>query len=170
MIPNGRLGQHFQQQVIDVDGLDMWQLKWNSWGYSGFRVQRSESACFAQQKGTSSCYNSVAIFLISLSDKNFEFSNFQIPLPLAWRVSGRIESGEEDFFHDPTGMILRGSGRAINVFVLRHDLTMRLRESHNVPPGSKIFCVKYLIVTYRSLRYVHPRRFIIRIPVGSLSP
>jgi hypothetical protein len=59
-------------------------------------VQRSKSACFAQQKGTSSCYDSVAIFLISLSDKNFEFSNFQIPLPLAWRVSADERGPESD--------------------------------------------------------------------------
>jgi hypothetical protein len=58
---------------------------------SGFHVQRSESACFAQKKGTSSCMNPVAIFLISLSDKNFGFPNFQIPTTLAWRVSGGAE-------------------------------------------------------------------------------
>ena len=59
----------------------------------GFRLVVLVLTCNAakelvsRKKGTSSYMNPVAIFLISLSDKDFEFPNFQIPPTLAWRVS-----------------------------------------------------------------------------------
>ena len=41
-------------------------------------------------------------------------------------MSPQNSSGEADLFHDPTGMILRGSVLAINNFELGHDLTFWL--------------------------------------------
>jgi hypothetical protein len=91
MVTNGGPGRCFQQQDLDVNGVDA-----NSSGNgilpccSGFNVQRSKIACFAREKETSSYTNPVAIFLISLFDEDFKFPNFQVPPTSAWRVSTEI--------------------------------------------------------------------------------
>jgi hypothetical protein len=90
MVTNGGPGRCFQQQDLDVNGVDANSGNEIPPCCSGFNVQRSKRACFAREKGTSSYMNPVAIFLISLFDKDFEFPNFQVPPTLAWRVSAYV--------------------------------------------------------------------------------
>jgi hypothetical protein len=79
MVINGGPGRCFQQQDLDMNSIDANSGNGIPPCCSGFNVQSSKRPFFAQEKGTSSYMNPVAIFFISLSDEDFEFPNFQIP-------------------------------------------------------------------------------------------
>jgi hypothetical protein len=90
-VTNGSPGRCFQQQDLDMNGVA------NSGNgippcCSGFNVQRSaKELLFCAKKRNFKLHESSCYLLISFSDKDFEFPNFQIPPTLARRVSAQSE-------------------------------------------------------------------------------